>query len=399
MTISLRETENLPPKPTGLSWFHPFALAALISVVPASSGVEPDEVTLHGWKALAPLPDPVGFGGMFAGVLNGRLAAGGGTQWDKPIWLKGEKLFSDRIFTLATPSGAWTEHASRLPVKSGHFASATTPDAIYLAGGIDSTGCLRSVFELSAQGDELVYKRLPDLPQPIGYASAAMVGGRFYVVGGLREPTAKVASSEVWSLGLDAPVGAEGWRREADLPGPGVFVAASASDGITLYVFGGIGFDAAGEYAPSARAFRLNPLDWEWERLTDLPEPRVGAASPCPVLPGNRILVVGGYAEVFPGEARDHPGFSAQTLYYDITRHTWERGPTLPVTEVPDRDSPGDPGPAPMIGAPCVVWHDQVIIISGEVRASVRTPAVLARPSLHLDPIPVDESAQVKTPR
>ncbi len=399
MTISLRETENLPPKPTGLSWFHPFALAALISVVPVSSGVEPDEVTLHGWKALAPLPDPVGFGGMFAGVLNSRLVTGGGTQWDKPIWLKGEKLFSDRIFTLATPSGAWTEHASRLPAKSGHFASATTPDAIYLAGGVDSTGCLRSVFQLRAEGDEYVCSPLADLPHPTGYASAAIAGSRLYVVGGVREPAAKVADSEVWSLNLDRSAADEGWRREADLPGPGVLVAMASSDGVALYVFGGIGFDAAQKYVPSKSTYRLNASGGDWERLADLPEPRVGAAGPGSVLPNNRILVIGGYAEVFPGEMRDHPGFSAQTLYYDITWNTWGKGPMLPVSMVPDRDAPGDPGPAPMIGAPCVVWHDQVIIISGEVRASVRTPAVLAWPSLHLDPIPVDESAQVKTPR
>ncbi len=89
---------------------------------------------------------------------------------------------------------------------------------------------------------------------------------------------------------------------------------------------------------------------------------------------------MGGYAEVFPGAPREHPGFSAQTLFFDLGTQRWEKGPLLPATPVPDRDSPGDPGPAPMIGAPCVVWNDCVVVVGGEVRSSVRTPAVLAWP-------------------
>jgi hypothetical protein len=33
-----------------------------------------------------------------------------------------------------------------------------------------------------------------------------------------------------------------------------------------------------------------------------------------------------------------------------------------------------------MIGAPAAIWRDHVVIVSGEVRSSVRTPAVLAWP-------------------
>jgi len=119
-------------------------------------------------------------------------------------------------------------------------------------------------------------------------------------------------------------------------------------------------------------------------RLPDLPEARVGASAPCPLVPGNKFFLVGGYANVFPGAPRDYPGFSAQTFYYDLGQQRWDKGPLLPVTPVIDRDSPGDAGPAPMIGAPCVVWRDHVVVIGGEVRSSVRTPAVLAWP-LHGD--------------
>lgn len=361
-----------------------FALTILIMTSFANADARAaTEPPLHGWQVLASLPDPVGYAGMFAGVLNGKIVTGGGSQFrDKPNWLQGQKTFSDRIFVLADPAAKWSEHATRLPVPMGHFATAATGDAIYLIGGINATGCLAGAWELRAHHDlrdDLRFTPLPDFPRPIGYATAAIASGRIYVFCGLPDPASKSPSVETWSLALaDSP--ARAWRREPDWPAPGVFVSAAASDGESIYAFGGIGFDSAGKPIPSLRAYRLSPNGKAWAPLADLPEPRVGAATPCPLLDGKKFFVIGGYANVFPGAPRDYPGFSAQTLLYEMPRNTWANGPLLPSAPVPDRDSPGDPGPMPMIGAPCVLWRNRVVVISGEVRASVRSPQVLAWP-------------------
>jgi N-acetylneuraminic acid mutarotase len=337
--------------------------------------------TLHGWELLAPIPDPVGFGGMFAAPLNGQLVAGGGSQFrDKPNWLQGEKVFSDRIFTLADPAAKWVESATRLPAKMGHFATAATSDAIYLVGGINATGCLAPCWQLRAQGGGFQFTPLPDFPHAIGYAAGAIANGRLYVIGGLPEPTSKSPTVETWSLELAKISAGAKWTREPDLPAPGVFVSGVASDGRHVYVFGGMTYDAEGKATPSKRMLRFNPARTAWETLADLPEPRVGSASPAPVVAGEKLFVIGGYAEVFPGPAREYPGFRDQTLYYDLKRNTWENGPTIPKAEIPNRDSPGDPGPAPMIAAPCAVWQNRAVVVGGEVRASVRTPSVVAWP-------------------
>jgi N-acetylneuraminic acid mutarotase len=347
--------------------------------------VERKEGDTHGWRVLAPLPDPTGYGGMFAGVLDGRLVTGGGTQWDKPIWREGTKIFSDRIFVLEKLDGVWREQGVTLPVKSGHFASASTEDAIYLAGGISAEGCMRSVWELRSAEEGYAFRSLPDLPRPIGYGAAAIASGRLYVIGGVRDPAARSALSEVWSLSLGETASPGVWRREADLPGTGVFVHLASSDGKDVFVFGGMAFDAEQKYRPSREAYRLDTTEARWVRLPDLPEPRVGATGPGQLLPDGRIFVVGGYKEVFPGAMRDHPGFSTQTYLYNLSGGRWERGPLLPVSNVPDRDSPGDPGPSPMIGATSVIWRDHVVVLSGEVRASVRSPAVVAWPLSRTD--------------
>lgn len=356
-------------------------LLLLMTAIPASaaslSATRPP-VSLNGWQLLAPLPDPVGFGGMFAGVLNGRLVAGGGSQFPKkPIWLQGEKVFSDRIFVLADIAGQWTEHAAKLPFKAGHYASAYTADAIYVAGGIDPAGCVRQAWEIRAEGDGYAFEPLPDLPQTLGYGAAAVAGGRLYVVGGQNVLTVRVASAEVWSLDLTKK---SGWRRESDLPDAGVFLAAAAGQGSHLYVFGGVNLDAACKAIQSARAYRLDTVMGKWERLPDLPEPRVASATPAVPIEDREFFLIGGYARSFPGTPRDHPGFDQRTFVYDTARRSWRDGPALPKAPVTDRDSPSDPGPAPMVAAPGVLWRNHAVVISGEVRASTRSPAVLAWP-------------------
>lgn len=322
---------------------------------------------------------------MFAGVLNGRLVAGGGSQFrDKPLWLEGTKVFSDRIFVLPDPTGTWTAHEIRLPFKAGHFAAAPANEAIYVAGGLDQTGCISQAWEIRAQGDGFACHRLPDLPKTVAYAVAVIAGGRLYVLGGQDVLTVRVASAEVWSLDLEEKTA---WRREPDLPGPGVFLAAAAAQADAVYLFGGVQFDAAGKAVQSAQVLRLDLAEKKWARLADLPVARVATATPCPLIEGGRAFLIGGYDQSFPGAPRDHPGFPSRTLVYDLARQSSMDGPPLPKKEVTDRDRPGDLGPAPMVAAPAVVWRKLVVVISGEVRASVRSPAVVAWP---LDVSPAD---------
>ena len=110
-----------------------------------------------------------------------------------------------------------------------------------------------------------------------------------------------------------------------------------------------------------------------------MPEPRVGPVAPMPVVDG-RLLVVGGYSTAFTGDRREHPGFARQTFVYDFKRGAWSAGPVLPQVAPTNRDATGDTGPAPMVAASGAVWQKHYVVVGGEVRASVRTPAVIALP-------------------
>lgn len=329
---------------------------------------------------MTPLPDPVGYAGMFAGVLGARLVVGGGSQFpDRPIWRNGRKTFSDRIFEINSPEGRWIESGLKLPRPMAHFAAASTASAICLAGGCDEKGALRESYlirESSAGG--LQMHQLADLPEPTAYGSAVVSGDRLYVAGGQSTLGARHATAAVYSLALNA--GEQGWRSEPDLPGGGTFIGTMAAADGEVFFIGGVGFDAAGKSVQSRGLWRLDSQMGNWVALPEMPEPRVGAVSPCPVLEGGRILVIGGYAAAFSGEPREHPGFSRQTFVYDIAKNAWSLGPVLPYVPPADRDATGDVGPAPMVAAPAVLWQGHAIVVGGEVRASVRTPAVIAWP-------------------
>lgn len=328
---------------------------------------------------LQPIPDATGFAGMFAGVLGGKLWAGGGSQWDKPHWLNGRKRFSDRIYVLDNPDGNWTAVSDRLPQPAGHFATATDEGRVFVLGGVSSEGCLSASFVGTLENGRLRWLPLPDLPSSVGYGAAAVVAGRVYVIGGLRHPSDRAAQAEVWSLPVTpAPAAREGWRREPDLPSGGVFIAAAGGLGAELFVVGGLGIDASGNYLPRDTLGIFSVTTRTWRSGASLPEPRAGAATPCFSEDARRFFLIGGYASIFSGESRDHPPFAAQTYVYGVAEDRWYNGPELPVTPVSDRDAAGDRGPSPMIAAPAVSWHGQAVVVSGEVRDGVRSPQVLS---------------------
>lgn len=330
------------------------------------------------WLILAPLPDRTGFAGMFAGVLGGKLVCGGGSQFsDKPVWQAGTKVYSDRIFVLSHLKGVWTTAPQRLPMPLAHFASAVADDAVFLAGGCNQSGVRAEAYVIRASRGTLEIDRLPDLPDRRVYASAAFHGSRLYVAGGQPDFATRRASSAVWSLDPAQPE--NGWRREADLPKE-VFLAAMAASHSGLYHIGGVRFGPDGKSVQLRDVFHLRYGAARWDVVRALPEARAGSAAPLPVLPDGRVLLVGGYVRSFPGEPRDHPGFSPQTLVFDPCADEWSSGPILPSRPPVNRDVTGDEGPAPMVAAPAAIWRDHFVVVSGEVRASVRTPAVIAWP-------------------
>lgn len=326
------------------------------------------------WRIFPPLPDPVGFGGMFAGVSESGLFAGGGSRFlEKPPWQGGIKTFSDRVYVLKTPQGRWRELETRLPLPLAHSACTPYQNGVISAGGVNGSGPLRDVGHLVMEDDALRWRALPALPHPLVYGAAAVVRDVLYVVGGVMEAQSTEPLNTCWALSLRD---GSGWTAQPDVPGRAGSVRTAGTDGERLYVFGGMAFlpgpDGTIRPDPLDAAYCYDPGVRTWVPLPILPEARAGAASPSMQLPDGRFLVAGGYRSVFPGPPQDHPGFERTTWLYAPEEREWNEGPPVPIPR-----SGKLPSPEPTVTAPAVLWKDWIVLVSGEVRPGRRSPAVL----------------------
>lgn len=90
------------------------------------------------WEQLAPIPEPAGVAGPFAGMSGGALLVAGGANFPGGMpWEGGKKVWVDRAWVLEKPDGAWRE-AGRLPRALGYGVSATHRDSLVCAGGSDA---------------------------------------------------------------------------------------------------------------------------------------------------------------------------------------------------------------------------------------------------------------------
>lgn len=197
-----------------------------------------------------------------------------------PLSLRTDIAPGGSVFRLAGETSRWFER-ERLPAPREFSVAAASGERLYLIGGVAGAP------DGAASGDVLIYDPAANTwslggaakPTPVGFAAAATIGDRIFVIGGIKaddEPTARAESYET-STGA--------WESLASMPFPLAGHAAASVDG-RVYVFGGysgVGLnDVTLEYDPAANA---------WRKRAPMPTPR--ALSSAAVL-GGRIIVAGG---------------------------------------------------------------------------------------------------------
>lgn len=318
------------------------------------------------WSQLAPLPNPLGVAGAFAGVSGTSLLVAGGANFPNGLpWEGGRKVWHDTVYRLDAPIAAWTV-AGKLQRPLGYGVSVSTPDGLICIGGSDAARHYPGTFRLHLTGNELRVEPLPSLPKPLANATGALVGQQILICGGSLEPAEKSALNQLWSLDLSRL--SAGWRELPALPAEPRFLAIAASVGDGFYLFGGVGLTKKEPgitrvYLKDAWRYRTNS---GWQRLADLPRPMAAAPSPAPVI-GNEILLLPGDDGSLAGfqPAAKHPGFPRRTLVYDLPQKLWREGGKASFAHVT---------------TPCVNWQRRLVIPSGEIRPGVRSPAVWSIP-------------------
>lgn len=352
-------------------------VAALTLVFTQLAAVTVPDTPLLDWEELPALPDMEGWAGIYAGVSNGVLIAAGGSQYagGVPWWDGGEKMWSDRIFFLERPEGAWREAEVRLPRPLAMGASVSTGSGLLCLGGSDGTRHYRDVLHLVYRDGGIAIETWPDLPEPRAAAAAGVLQGILYLAGGIAEPRG-ASQANFWIYPLSS--GSDGaWEIGPTWPGPPRHLALAAVQDRRFFLIGGrhdriLENGERERVAGLSDAYRFTPAlgttGGAWIRVSDAPRPIAAAPSPAPTLGQGHVVVLGGNLPDPAKDRREIAAFEGDLLLYHTITDTWTRKGDLP------------PQHRHLV-APVVEWDGGAVVLGGEDAPASRTHRVsLLRP-------------------
>lgn len=366
---------------------RPLVVVAFTLAMHCSAAEPQPPHSILAWSTLAPLPDPLGVAGSFAGVAgaldggahdSGVLVVAGGANFpDRPPWEGGTKTWHATVHVLPAPDAAWLAAAS-LPRPLGYGVTASHGGRVWCVGGGDATQHLRSTvaiaWDAATRAVRVETDALPQLPRAMSLGGGVLVGSRLYVAGGIEGPAATEALAMFCSIDLAAAPDERHWREHPTWPGlPRILPTLGTVAGKVYLVSGAaLAPAAAGETAMTRRfltdAHEFDPDTDTWRTIAPCPVPLV--AAPAPAIPIDRSRLV-----FLPGDdgalffrqqelAGGHPGFPRHIHCYDSAANAWHRFGTVP-------DSI-----RVAVVTPTVTWHGGFIVPSGEVQPGVRSPQV-----------------------
>ena len=301
-------------------------------------------------QSLPPLPDKEGFAGMFAGQCGNYFLAAGGANF--PVgypWEGGKKRWYSNIYAISIKKpDKWQKLQLSLPKAMGYGVCGSWHGKLIIAGGESGPApgepadkpaiILNQVFAIQEENNQFSLAPLPALSKPLKDACGTVVGDLFIVFGGIDNPNATSASSELFILNLNHPE--KGWQKGPALPAAGRIQAVAATDNTNFILFSGIEItaDATGKparkmpYLQDAWRIKCQPdiTKSAWARLPDLPAECAAAPSPAWSLADHRIVIAGGADSACHRlPQKDHPGWSGDLIIFDSLKEKWEIKPGI----------------------------------------------------------------------
>ncbi|MDQ4054430.1 MAG: PQQ-dependent sugar dehydrogenase [Actinomycetota bacterium] len=282
--------------PDGTIYVGETGAGRITALVPRNTGC---------WSTEAPLP------------VN--LLDAGGAALDGKVYVVGGKTGStahvSTVHVYDTAADTWSA-AADLPGPAVENPAVVAHDGkVYAFGG--STAPFSGAVPNAAVFDPATgtWTALPAMPTARGGAAAQVLDGKIYVLGGMGEDGASVASVEIFDpvTGTWTTGPAMGTRRDN---------LGAASIGGTLYAFGGRTRDADGTtVAPTlASVEAYDPATGAWTPRTAAPTGRRAMG----------VAVVNGKAVVLGGEATADGNTFSQNEQYDPTTDTWQTLSPMP---------------------------------------------------------------------
>lgn len=356
------------------------------------------------WLIVDSLPPPnIGVAGAFSGIHNGAIIVAGGANFPNGMpWEGGKKQYSNEVYVFSIHRNGTSRHnredklkrhnqSFNLIEKRAYGASVSTHKGIVCLGGENEKGASNKAFLIQwhRKTKQIEYQNLTNLPLPLTNASATIMGNTIYVVGG--ESDNKTTQS---FLSLDMSKSNTAWKILPDLPKP-ISNAVVVTQSKSIFVFGGRAKTASGISDLYNSTFKFDIKQNIWIPLSNISDGQQNIAA---LSAGTGITIGNQYIILFGGDKGEtfhkvetllaainlekeeskkqdlilkknqllaaHPGFSKDILLYDTETDKWAKIGTIPF------DSP--------VTTTAFKSGKRIFIPSGEIRAGVRTPHILA---------------------
>lgn len=356
-------------------------------------------ITYINWKVAATLPvkegadKQLGLAGAFAGVNNNVLLVAGGANFpDEMPWRGGKKKYYSDVYVFQKNDEGNINSIHKtfhLPYPIAYGASCSASNGIVCAGGENDQSISNKVLlmQWNDARNEVVFKTLPDLPVAVTNACITITANIVYLAGG--EITSGVSKQ---FLSLDIDNTSLGWKQLPALPkavSNAVIVTQSDGKNNCIYLIGGRKKNANSTSDLYTSVYQFDFKGNQWKEKTSLSyalSAGTGLATGA-----NYILLFGGdKGETFhkteefiaainaeKDEAKKqelfkqktllqstHPGFSRDVLLYNTLTNNWKIAGSIPFEG--------------QVTTTAVKWGEDIIIPSGEIKAGVRTPRIIA---------------------
>ena len=373
-----------------------FFIFLILNIMPVLA--QSNKIVSIQWDSIANIPagknqvKSIGVAGPIVGVLQNKLIVAGGANFpEKMPWLGGKKFYYNDLFVFEKNKNkvSVTFKKIQLPDNIAYSASCVTPLGIVYAGGENELGLSDKVniIKWDKESNTITITNLPHLPESLTNASLACIDNTIYLMGG-----ETVSNTTNQFISLDLEHLDHGWNQFPNMPKPLsnlVSVAHFSNDYKQLFIIGGRAKQKNGIsiFSSDVYCFDLETKKWH-----------IKQALPYAISAGTGTLFAEKYILLFGGDKGDrfnkvesqiskinaatdtviknsliqiknnllesHPGFSREILLYNIQTNQWITNGTIPFTT--------------SVTTNTVQWNDEVIIPSGEIKAGVRTPRIIA---------------------
>lgn len=342
------------------------------------------------WKQFAVLPSvkgmaSLGYAGPVTGIQDNLLFIGGGANFpDGMPWAGGKKQYYSLAYVTSIDTKSPSFREFSLPYKVAYSATCSTPAGIVCAGGETDTGPLNLVLLIQFNKGAPVFSFLPSLPLALTNAAATVIENDIYIAGG---ETRTAVSSRFFKLDLNDTL--KGWQSLPDVPASvSHAVLVSIAEKGKIFLAGGRKKTQTGISELYNTLFEYDLPTNQWVAKKNLPYTL--SAGTGTIIENRYIALFGGdrgiafhKTEQLITEIQNesdsvkkraltqqknqlqitHPGFSRELLLYDIKNDLWMMGASIPFN-VP-------------VTTTAVKNGNRIWIPSGEIKAGVRSPAIL----------------------